>query len=168
MKKVIDSGRVWKCSNMDTLAPIEKEGIEYLFDDNSREVFWEDDRGVIVVPEQFEPASDEDVKQYMRKFRYGIFKGDKVIVKRGRKFVGEVKEVRAYYVFIPDACNYGSSSGLTVRVGYLYFTDGTKVNINHCDVEGIDYSDMDKDGIHCRVFYEDKNFRSEIGVGGRY
>ena len=81
MKKVIDSGRVWKCSNMDTLAPIEKEGIEYLFDDNSREVFWEDDRGVIVVPEQFEPASDEDVKQYMRKFRYGIFKGDKVIVK---------------------------------------------------------------------------------------
>lgn len=60
--------------------------------------------------------------------KHGIkLKGDKVVVNRGRKLpIGSVK-------IISDIRPYKDRYGRTV-CDYAYFTDGTKTNIENCDL----------------------------------
>lgn len=69
----------------------------------------------------------EEEKEAYRKFRRKFRKGDKVIINRGRKMRGEIKEVKDFYTFRPEY-TYGHCD-----TNYLVFTDGTKVNRLHCD-----------------------------------
>ena len=71
-------------------------------------------------------ATEEELEAY-RKYKRRFRKGDKVIIKRGRKMVGEVKEVESKFTYRPDG-TYGHQD-----TDYLVFTDGTKVNKLHCD-----------------------------------
>ena len=90
--------------------------------------------------EEIEKYNNE-LKQYAHTRGY-IFSGDKVIIARGRKMKGEIKEVKAFYSFTPK---YSDK-----RIDYVYFTDNTKVLINHCNVVGVDYSHLDTDFIKRR------------------
>lgn len=48
--------------------------------------------------------------------------------------VGEIKTIRAIYEYRPPAHDYGNRSGLTLRIEYLYFTDGTKCASHNCEL----------------------------------
>ena len=71
-------------------------------------------------------ATEEELETY-RKWRRQFKKGDKVIIARGRKMRGEVKEVESLFTFKVKQC-YGHAD-----VEYVVFTDGSKVNKLHCD-----------------------------------
>lgn len=72
-------------------------------------------------------ATEEEIKEYRK--AYHKFKiGDKVKINRGRKMLGEIKEIKGFYTFRPDR-TYGHCD-----TNYLVFTDGTKVNKLHCDI----------------------------------
>lgn len=67
---------------------------------------------------------------------YGHFvAGDKVIIARGRKMVGETKTVKEIYDFVPSACaGYKYKSKYATE--YARFTDGTKCATKNCDYLG--------------------------------
>lgn len=72
-------------------------------------------------------ATEEEIKEYRK--AYHKFKiGDKVKINRGRKMLGEIKEIKGFYTFRPDR-TYGHCD-----TNYLVFTDNTKVNKLHCDI----------------------------------
>ena len=159
MTKIIASGNYWKCANMDLLANIIEEGTEYLLSDGTR----------ILVPENKEDerlnnlefATEEEIKEYARINFGSIFKGDEVIINRGRKMKGEHKIVEKTYRYtVPNT--YGKQ-----YTDYLVFTDGTKVNIHHCDVVGIEYKNTFYNGQE--YFYRkfETDTRYLISVGGR-
>ena len=60
--------------------------------------------------------------------------GDTIKITKGRKMVGETKTIRAIYEYRPLAHDYGNRSGLTLRIEYLYFTDGTKCASHNCEL----------------------------------
>lgn len=137
-KKIIAHGKYWVCENMDNLAPIIETGTEYLLSDDSTirikdNNFDDADKSKIEQITNLETATLEEKMNYARKKFSVIYKGDIVVVKRGRKYVGETKEVKGYYRY-DVAGTYGHA-----YTEYLLFTDGTKVNINHCDTIGVDY-----------------------------
>lgn len=68
-------------------------------------------------------ASEEECKEYLRRKGY-VFVGDEVEVIKGRTLpIGSKHTIRKYYEYdIPGT--YGHQ-----KVCYLYFTDGTKINI---------------------------------------
>jgi hypothetical protein len=70
-------------------------------------------------------ASEEECKEYLRKKGY-VFVGDEVEVIKGRTLpIGSKHTIRKYYEYdIPGT--YGHQ-----KVCYLYFTDGTKINIDN-------------------------------------
>lgn len=161
--KIIAYGNYWVCSNMDTLAPIIEEGVEYLLSDGRRvrinDHHTEEDlkelKGLCM-------ATVEERKQFASQ-EYGyIFKGQKVVIKRGRKYLNEIKEVKGYYRYeVPGT--YGRQ-----YTEYLLFTDGTKVNILHCDVENITHKEVNYNGklIYYR-HYEENLGPCTFNVGGR-
>lgn len=60
--------------------------------------------------------------------------GNTIKITKGRKMVGEIKTIRAIYEYRPPAHDYGNRSGLTLRIEYLYFTDGTKCASHNCEL----------------------------------
>jgi len=171
---IISSGRSWHCENMDTLAPIDDEGTTYLLSNNETVVVWESEykknpnNPTIQLLNSLRWATPEERKQFARVARNAIFKGDKVLISRGRKMVGEVKVAQSGYKYIVDG-TYGH-----VWTNYLRFEDGTKVNIDHCDVVGIDYipefyeDHGKKTEFFYRRFVEDSELDYLLSTGGRY
>lgn len=160
MNKIIAFSNYWKCSNMDTLAPIIEEGIEYLLSDSTRILVkdgTEDPR-----LDNIEFATKEEKMAYART-NYGIiFNGDIVTIKRGRKMVGETKKVVNGFRFYIDG-TYGKK-----YTDYVVFEDGTKVNIDHCDVVGVEYKPLIYRGEE--IIYREfgtKNIDLIFQVGGR-
>ena len=151
--KIIRTGNYWKCANMDTLAPIIEEGIMYLFNDGSKKKFkdYVIDDETMTIPY----ATKEEQQAYASKVYGYIFKGDKIIINRGRKMVGEIKTVKGYYKYNVNG-TYGKC-----YTEYLLFTDGTKVNIDYCDVIGISHNQFEY-RTYCDMFNQ-----SLINVGGR-
>lgn len=167
MRKIIASGKCWSCANMDNLAPITAEGTEYLLSDDKRIIIWDDDfsddnKLKIELIKSLDRATLDEKQNYARRKRNMIFKGDTVIIKRGRKMVGETKVVKGYSRFDVEG-TYGHA-----YTEYLLFTDGTKVNINHCDVVGIEYEHDFYNGkeFFFRYYAEEFNVLS-LSVGGR-
>ena len=156
MKKIIKKGNCWSCANMDLLADIIDEGITYLFNDNSTITIWNSDESNNIDISSYEYATEEEVKNFTRKYRGCIYFGDTVVINRGRKMRGETKTVCGGYRYeVPGT--YGHQC-----IDYLFFTDGTKVNMRHCDVIGIDY---EEDFTYRQ--YIKKNQSYPIYVGGR-
>lgn len=91
------------------------ESITYMDDDYRS---WENEAIIDATEEEL-----ESYRKYCRKFK----KGDKVVIARGRKMKGEIKEVESLFTFKIQQC-YGHAD-----VDYLVFTDGSKVNKLHCD-----------------------------------
>lgn len=60
--------------------------------------------------------------------------GNTVKITKGRKMVGETKTISAIYEYRPPAHDYGNRSGLTLRIEYLRFTDGTKCASHNCEL----------------------------------
>lgn len=171
---IISASHSWHCENMDTLAPIDDEGTTYLLSNNETIVIWESERKqkpnnpTIQLLKSLRWATQEERKQFARVARNAIFKGDKVLISRGRKMIGEVKVALNGYKYVVDG-TYGR-----VWTNYLRFEDGTKVNIDHCDVVGIDYVSefYEKHGKKTEFFYrrfvEDDELDNLLRVGGRY
>lgn len=137
MKKVVEWGYAWTCSNMDLLAPIEEQFIMALFDDGSYGHY------------NGEPMCTAEEKQdYARKNGYA-FVGDKIVIVSGRKMKGEHKTLLKQVSYRPQG-TYGHAD-----VDYFYFTDGTKVQKQHCRVVGFEA---------CRIMY---GIFSGFHVGGR-
>lgn len=150
--KIIARGSYWICANMDLLADIIEEGTEYLLDDGTRIRVPDGKENELV--NSLEYATEEEKKQYAREHYNYIFRGDKVIIARGRKLKGEEKVVNGYYRF-EVAGTYGK-----VYTDYIYFTDGTKTNLQNLDVVGVDYKD------NYRIYQ--KTFSNYMfNVGGR-
>lgn len=57
-----------------------------------------------------------------------ILNGDKVIIKRGRKMLNEIKVVKSKYTFVVEG-TYGHGD-----VDYLRFEDGTKCAEHNCNL----------------------------------
>ena len=168
---IIATGRTWHCENMDLLAPIDKEGTTYLFSNGEQHILWDDDEvdnnpeDVVKLFNEARSATEEERKQYARIVRGAIFKGDKVVINRGRKMVGEVKIALREYRY--DVANtYGH-----VCVHYLVFEDGTKVNIDHCDVVNCNENQplwmTDGKPYYGRKFVPDNELNYLFSVGGR-
>ena len=85
MTKIIASSKYWKCENMDNLAPIIEEGTEYLLSDGTRVLIADNNE----YPNKPERANEQEKKAFASQEYGTIFKGDNVIIKRGRKMVGE-------------------------------------------------------------------------------
>ena len=158
-KKIITSGKYWICENMDNLAPIIEEGTEYLLSDGSR----------VKVPygkenqfSELQRANEQEKKAFASQEYGTIFKGDEVIIKRGRKMVGETKIVKGYYKYVvPNT--YGKQ-----YIEYLLFEDGTKCNLLHCDVVGVEHKNLKYRGeILIHRSYEEKINILTFNVGGR-
>lgn len=164
MRKIIDGCYYWVCENFDLLAPIIEEGTEYLLSDNSLiQVPYNDktsDNYNLI--KSLEVASEEERKKYANEHYNVIFKGDKVIIARGRKMKGEEKIVNGYYRFDVRG-TYGHQ-----YTEYLFFTDGTKVNINHCDVVGINHQkNFYNNTEYFYRHYEESIRKMNFNVGGR-
>lgn len=170
---VIKTSPCWTCENMDLLAPIDKEGTVYLFSNNEQHIIWDNDQAGFdnlapEVQEMFQKsraATEEEVKQFARIVRGAIFKGDKVVINRGRKMVGEQKIAFREYRY--DVANtYGH-----VCVHYLVFEDGTKVNIDHCDVVNCNENQplwmTDGKPYYGRKFVPDNEINYLFNIGGR-
>lgn len=71
-------------------------------------------------------ATDDEIELY-RKYCKHFCKGDKIIITKGRKMKGEIKEVKSQFVYRPYG-TFGHND-----IDYLVFTDGTKVNKLYCD-----------------------------------
>lgn len=154
-RKIIASGNYWICENMDNLAPICETGTSYLLSDGStigvQDNVESDNKKLI---ESLEMATKEEKKLFASQ-KYGIiFKDDKVVINRGRKMVGEVKQVKGYFRY-EVAGTYGHQ-----YTNYLAFTDGTKCNIQNCDVLNVEHQD-----VHRR--YQEELNSSTFNVGGR-
>ena len=71
-------------------------------------------------------ATDEEKEAY-RKYCRNFEKGDKIKIVKGRKMLGEIKEVKDKFTYvIPNT--YGKK-----KIYYLIFTDNTKVNEFYCE-----------------------------------
>lgn len=71
---------------------------------------------------------DENVTKLYNHFKGEIQIGDEVKIIKGRKFKNEIKQVEKMFDYtIPNT--YGK-----IVVKYLVFTDGTKVNIENCEL----------------------------------
>lgn len=153
-RKIIACGNYWVCENMDTLAPICETGYQYLLSDGSRvnvQDDVEDDNKKLI--ESLEIATKEEQKLFASQ-KYGIiFKGDKVVINRGRKMRGEVKQVKGFF-------RYDIKGTYHQCVDYLTFTDGNKCNILNCDVLNVDHKDV------YRRYQEELNCLT-FSVGGR-
>lgn len=118
MKKIIDFGQVWTCENLDTLAPINWEGVRVLFDDNSIEIFDE-------IPENFEFADSHERALFFAKQNF-IKKGDSVVVTAGRTIAkGEVRIVDKFFDFVPNG-TFGHG-----KTKYVVFTNGEKIALKN-------------------------------------
>ena len=93
----------------------EYEYITYMIDDKRT---WSNEAIIDATEEE-----KEQYRKYLRKFKVG----DKVVIKRGRKMLNEVKEIKDFFKYSPRG-TYGHYD-----TDYLIFTDGTKVNRTHCD-----------------------------------
>ena len=163
---IIESGASWNCENMDLLAPITDTGTTYLLSDGSQVTLWNHDKDDSKTNfiKSLNWATEEERGQFIREQHKLICKGDTVVIARGRKMLGETKVVKGYSRYdVPGT--YGKQ-----YTEYLWFTDDTKVNINHCDVVGCNYNDVDRyDGksYYYRQYAKDIN-DYHIYVGGRY
>lgn len=121
MKKFVEYQRVWQCENMDSDAPITREGYIVLFDDGSKKVFWDDVNYNI----EYEEASEEEKKNTYMSLGY-LFKGQQVEIIGGRTIgQGEKKTIKDFYTFSPRG-TFGHCC-----VDYVIFTDGTKIATKH-------------------------------------
>lgn len=120
MKKIIDYGNVWTCSNMDNLAPIDWEGYKVLFSDGSIKVI--DNLDEVC---EYGRANIEEYKDFYRERNF-IFMGDEVEIIRGRKIpIGEHKIVEKFFTY-NVAETYGHQ-----QTKYVVFADGTKTDIKN-------------------------------------
>lgn len=154
-RKIIACGNYWICENMDLLAPICETGIRYLLSDGSvlnvQDDVESDNKKLI---ESLEIATEEEQKLFASQ-KYGIiFKDSKVIINRGRKMVGEIKQVKRFFRYNVNG-TYGHQ-----YTDYLVFTDNTKCNIQNCDVLNVEHQN------HFRRYKEDFNCLT-FNIGGR-
>ena len=162
-RKIICSGNYWVCENMDNLAPIIETGVQYLLSDgttlNLKDGVCDDTFQLLC---DLEWATKEEKKAFASQEYGTIFKGDKIIIKRGRKMLGETKEVKGYYKYVAPG-TYGHR-----YTEYLLFTDGTKCNLQHCDVVGVTHKNCQYRG-KCYIYrsYEEDLSASTFSVGGR-
>lgn len=159
---IIQTGYIWACDSMDTDANIIDEGRSYLLSNNEVLELWEKDYNEEVNKfiQSLRMATFEEKKQFARIARCAIFKGDEVIIARGRKMNGEKKTVLSAFRYEVRG-TYGH-----VGTDYLRFTDGTKVVAHHCDIVGITYNEEASD-FHLREFVEDNKLNSLLYCGGR-
>jgi hypothetical protein len=122
MIKIIAQGDYWVCENMDTLAPIIEQGVEFLMSDNStiRIKYGEEI--------EYERANDRECHEFYNK-RGFVFEGDKVDIVKG-KMKGESKTISCFFKYVvPNT--YGKK-----YTDYVVFTDDTKTNIANCEING--------------------------------
>ena len=120
MRKIITTSYCWTCSNMDLLAPIDWQGKEILFDNNERLLIeeWQEE----AILQIFQIATNEEKKDFFRKYYRRLFVGDVVTITKG-KMKGETKIVKSYFRFDVQG-TYGHK-----YVDYIVFEDGTKTNV---------------------------------------
>ena len=122
MIKVIARAEYWECENLDLLAPIVEQGIEYLLSDNTR----------VHIPygQKFEceEANEQEKHKFYNKLGF-VFEGDNVDVVKG-KLKGNNKKIKGFFRYVvPNT--YGKQ-----YTDYIAFTDGTKTNIANCEING--------------------------------
>lgn len=137
MKKAVELGYAWACSNLDLLAPIEEEFVVALFDDGSYDRY------------NGEPICTQAEKENFARQSGYAFVGDEIVIVSGRKMKGEHKTLLKQASYRPMG-TYGHAD-----VDYFYFTDGTKVQKQHCRVAGFEA---------CRIMH---GIFSGFHVGGR-
>ena len=159
---IIQTGYIWACENMDAGADIIDEGKSYLLSNNEVLELWEKDYDEEVAEfiQSLRMATLEEKKQFARIARQAVFKGDEVIIARGRKMVGEKKTVLSTFRYEVRG-TYGH-----IYTDYFRFEDGSKVAMHHCDVVGIKYNE-EASSYHYREFVEDNKINSLLYCGGR-
>jgi len=130
-KIVIEYGNYWTCENHDLLAPIEEEGIEFLFNDGSRFYLKDGEH----IDFEMRKATDAEYKDYYHKEGF-LFKGDKVKIIKGKKIpIGTEKEIKDFHRYNVQG-TYGHQ-----YTDYVDFTDGTKTNIQNVRIPGLENID---------------------------
>ncbi|WP_300924576.1 hypothetical protein [uncultured Clostridium sp.] len=120
MKKVIEFGYVWKCENFDSLAPITKKGTRFLLDNNTQEIYWDDEE----IPTY--PIASLDEKKDFYKREGFLFPGQEVEIVRGRTLpIGSKKVIDKFFTYEVKG-TYGHTN-----IEYVIFTDGTKSAIKN-------------------------------------
>lgn len=122
MTKVIAKGEYWVCENLDLLAPIIEQGIEYLMSDNSR----------VHIPYgqsfNYEEANEQEKHEFYNSLGF-VFEGDIIDIVKG-KLKDNTKQIKGFFRYVvPNT--YGKQ-----YTDYIAFTDGTKTNIANCEING--------------------------------
>ena len=119
MTKVIAKAEYWECENLDLLAPITEQGIEYLMSDNTR----------VHIPYgqsfDYEEATEQEKHEFYNNLGF-VFVGDDVEIVKGN-LKGNTKQIKGFFRYVvPNT--YGKQ-----YTDYITFTDGTKTNIANCE-----------------------------------
>lgn len=122
MAKVIAKAEYWVCGNLDLLAPIIEQGIEYLMSDFER----------VFVPYgkafEYEEATEQEKHEFYNSLGF-VFEGDKVEIVKG-KLKGGTRVIKGFFRYVvPNT--YGKQ-----YTDYITFTDGTKTAIGNCEICG--------------------------------
>lgn len=107
--------------------PETKEEVEHMtwdIDDDRVEYAMRDWRDC---PSVIDELDSPIYREWAHKHKRALL-GDKVIISRGRKFKGEIKQIKGEFTYVVDG-TYGKGD-----VDYWTFTDGTKVAKYNCDL----------------------------------
>lgn len=120
MIKVIDKAEYWICENLDLLAPIIEQGIEYLMSDNTR----------VHIPYgqtfEYKQANEQEKHEFYNSLGF-VFEGDIVDIVKG-KLKDNTKQIKGFFRYVvPNT--YGKR-----YTDYIVFTDGTKTDIKNCEI----------------------------------
>ena len=119
--KYVEKGYCWECENLDNLAPITREGIEYLLTNGKRVIEWDDE------PTQntYIKASEQERQDTLQKMGF-LFPNQQVKIIGGRTIPHDtIKTIKSFYTFEPQG-TYGHC-----KTDYVVFTDNTKIAVKH-------------------------------------
>lgn len=142
--KYVEKGYCWECENLDNLAPITRQGIEYLLTNGKRVIEWDD------TPTQntYIKASEQERQNTLQKMGF-LFVDQQVKIIGGRTIPHDtIKTIKGFFTFEPNG-TYGHNT-----TDYVIFTDNTKIQTKH--IKPL----IDTDQEH---FYQFKN----LSIGGR-
>ena len=120
MKKVVAYNEYWKCANADSDADIIEEGDAILFDDNTTELV---PYGEQPKTQFSEMCNENEIKDFLKKYKKLCFVGDTVKIVKGRKMVGSTKVVAKTFTYMVNR---------STSVDYLVFTDNTRCLMDNC------------------------------------
>lgn len=119
--KYVEKGYCWECENMDNLAPITRQGIEYLLTNGKRVIEWDN------TPTQntYIKASEQERQNTLQKMGF-LFDNQRVKIIGGRTIPhGTIKTIKGFFTFEPTG-TYGHKT-----TNYVIFTDNTKIQTKH-------------------------------------